>query len=1527
MSENMETSFEDLLGRLRRQSTMTSQQSGGSPASHHSHGSSHFPPPPYNSEPNGTTVSSVPQEYQQQQHSQSISGIPPVPESSYFPEYHHPPAAPEQETLQHAPSQSSGIQPASVLPSYMSSMPPPMEGHGVSRTASLLQLLKFAQAAPPPMVDHPEPIFSPPPPPAVISPLTISQQQAPPHNRTFSASDLVASVMNRPGSVSSQRDKSGTPDIAAPPVASETARQQTPINQEEIVLDLFNRTKPPQERSSSRSASLNQPEAESSITGPGEEGVSEPAPVENVTQEPIPQGLDSSSPYPDSRPMSVPPASASPGPPRPQPSPAHAQTFTTPAKGLFTYVNPFEQLHATSPRHRTPRASTPVPGAGKRSGLSTGEIKAENIPLPFSPSASAPPSATPSENSILAPVEPEPVKEVSTMEEVQQKEDELLEKVVEQLQDFSKESGDDVAPEPVEAQDIVEQSLDGEEETKQTESAQPAESTETAEIAEAAGKEQSDAVPSHNGKEDLEDEEEAYESASESQESIPVKVYNFPMKPFSSITIIPSAIQRPKFPSNKISDIVRMSRTFDQLDRNLITASNQFIVYAIHKSNGRSGIRVLRQYDGKDKVLMKDSTDRTFNVAIGKGERVLGTGISGAVLWADVNEIFETSDWSNQMFIFPPSEEQGQSNGVLKSRARKTSRQSDVFAIGRGKTISIIHAPTAKAYAQGRAGNEVDSKRYLLDHARTIDTGKASKDFAFSDDDSVIISIDKAGKLKLWDVQELINFSENEAYNTENRAPRQLPMVLSAPSLVFSAVGAGETYRATSVMFLDKFRPYHKCTALRYVVVGMKQNHTLQLWDLALGRPVQEINFPQESDTDALCSVVYHPLTGIIVVGNPTRNSIYFIHLSAPKYFLPPLSQAQYIRALAAKDPSVPKPDATAILSGLREYSFESKGQLISLDILDPVESDDTLFELYVAHSKGMTTLSVHKEDLGWEVDNRVKLPVDAIKERICTLQPMPPPPPPETEKDSKSETTDSTSSQMKPIPSESAPKSATKSRSVSPRNRVVEKGEGVEEARPALNGSGSRKKKKDKVIANFVSPGPSFEEPRPERSTTQKTRTNGAGAMSAPQPLDGGADQPGPVNVPAAIPLVNLDREVKKFEKTVSTEFSRVITRELEQLYRRIDEDRRIQQAAGEAKHEAVLRLLSSTLTDNVEQVISRIVMSNIEGTVVPAIADVATVALDRKLGEALSRSLSVTVPAELRSSVPDIIKRTLSHPELLGKISEAVTKPIAHAVEREFVRTLQNTIIPTFQQMALEAAQKVAIETEQKQNETIAALERLHNADSKKIDQLVAAVKSMSVNITSMARAQQEFQEQVQRAQAEYVQAYEEGNTPEAPAQAPPPPPPPPPPPKTEAELEAEEIENLLRNGRYEDGTIKWLQSKDRQAELFDELMVRYRFDFKPNLSQLVLLSVSAAVSVRFENKVMDRLSWLEGVLAVLDPMDPEIREICHRIMQVVVQRLEQLYMGIAERNMNVNDPILRRIAPIARRARELSALTISG
>jgi hypothetical protein len=989
-------------------------------------------------------------------------------------------------------------------------MSPAASNLGENRTNSLLSLLKFSQAVPalgsPGQENAPPPVTTPststPPRPSVNSPAP--PQQPLPHNRSIAPSDLVATLFPNVAG----KEITGSSSASASPVQQRNTGQPSPgiqrastaesvpqnkdsLYAQDLVFQLLGRTKPDQNEQPRI------PEGSSTAEQTPGPGSQRDSPRISISALPPPPQYHTTGPSENSE------HAAQIEPPMPP---------QTPSKGLFSYVNPFDQLSATSPRNRG-KPGTPGPGAvPKRSQLGLNEFRAENVPLPSSnpvspapltPAIAQPPVVAP------APVEAEAAKDAATIGQVKEKEQFLMEQLGEYADAYVPQPQQEDAP--IEFENYLEEAMEVPEvDVAESESAK----VEEYDTYESPG-------PKEDKKHQDQPDEDGYESAPENQ---PVAVYNFPMKPFISITIVSSAIRRIKYPSSKMSDIARMARTFDQLDRNLIAATLTHIAYAMAKSDGSGGIRVVRQYDGKDRILMKGTADRTFNVTIGRGERVIGTGVSGAVLWVDLNEDFERDDWPS-MFVFPPSEEQGQSNGVLKSRARKTSRQEDTFAIGRGKTISIIHAPTARAYAEGREGNVVDSKKYLANHARTIDTGKASKDFAFSDDDSVIISIDKAGKLKLWDVQELLKFEDND-----NKL-RQ-PMALSTPTLYFSAVAAGESYRATSVMFLDKFRPYMKCMALRYVIVGMKQNHTLQLWDLALGRAVQEINFPQESDTDALCSVAYHPSSGIIVVGNPTKNSIYFIHLSAPKYNLPPLSQAQYIKGLANKDPSIPKPEATAILSGLREYSFASKGQLMSLDIydceVDPQEENPVQFELYVAHSKGMTTLSVFKEDLGWDMENRVANPVDAIAKGACTYTNMPPPPPPERERerDDKSETpTDTTTQNPKPNMGNTLASTETADRAAS-----------------ELSGTNGAANKKKKISKTGPTAAGAAEESKTEKNTSAVAIAKPKSVSIAAPTSQGDASE---INIPAGF----LDVSVKRIEESVATEFNKVLRKELDQM------------------------------------------------------------------------------------------------------------------------------------------------------------------------------------------------------------------------------------------------------------------------------------------------------------------------------------------------------------------------------------------
>lgn len=102
--------------------------------------------------------------------------------------------------------------------------------------------------------------------------------------------------------------------------------------------------------------------------------------------------------------------------------------------------------------------------------------------------------------------------------------------------------------------------------------------------------------------------------------------------------------------------------------------------------------------------------------------------------------------------------------------------------------------------------------------------------------------------------------------------------------------------------------------------------------------------------------------------------------------------------------------------------------------------------------------------------------------------------------------------------------------------------------------------------------------------------------------------------------------------------------------------------------------------------------------------------------------------------------------------------------------------------------------------------------------------------------------------------------------------------------------------------------------------------------------MLSVAVAVTSTLATNIGQRLHWLEVVLQNVDPrvctfspsrserlsntgyQDTDLKEVAPRILDIMSQRLNNLYMGVVERNPH--DPILRHIAPLARRARELIA-----
>jgi hypothetical protein len=88
-----------------------------------------------------------------------------------------------------------------------------------------------------------------------------------------------------------------------------------------------------------------------------------------------------------------------------------------------------------------------------------------------------------------------------------------------------------------------------------------------------------------------------------------------------------------------------------------------------------------------------------------------------------------------------------------------------------------------------------------------------------------------------------------------------------------------------------------------------------------------------------------------------------------------------------------------------------------------------------------------------------------------------------------------------------------------------------------------------------------------------------------------------------------------------------------------------------------------------------------------------------------------------------------------------------------------------------------------------------------------------------------------------------------------------------KTPEQLEEEEITKLMTEGKYEQGTMMWLQSA-RADVLFDNIFVRCNPSYLDNVSPLLALSTGAVVTNALDRRLAERLVWLTAVLRNVNP-----------------------------------------------------------
>ena len=1002
-----------------------------------------------------------------------------------------------------------------------------------------------------------------------------------------------------------------------------------------------------------------------------------------------------------------------------KPEPLSATSAPGKAGPVFTYTNPFEQLSASSPLRSLSRNQEHV-----------NENEGKNVVPSETAATSSANKLTTSGSEILQSIET-PVTAPSKDER-------------------SQADALDGIGAPTKNSETVAEALNevGDKVHKQMEAA----------LAEAESKEsepQQSAEPEKDQASSLlkaPDESVAGEDASTSFTNISddhkIITYQLPMRPFVSLEIKktdPSISIR----EDTITHIARFKKDFDQLDRTLTAASRDFIVYGMPRNGG---IRLIQQENGASSLLFPHSKDRIFNVAISTNpsdasfQRVIATGLSGAVYWTTISdsegEPLERQE-DNEVTFPPVLVGSDSSIGQLKTRAKKSSRHPNLFGIGRGKSIHIVFPLHARTSTFLNADDVLDTEKYFADRSLKVSTGKAGKDFAFSEDDTVIATIDKAGKLRLWDIRDLI--AEDNGV-----ASKLAPIEVKTPTLSFTTGSSSDKLWPTSVLFVDKVRAYAKGVAQRYIIVGMKQNHVLQLWDLCLGKAVQELCFPHENENDPICSIAFHPETSIITVGHPTRNSLYFVQLSVPKYSISAMSQAKLAEFLAAKELPSHKTEATAIMSTIREVSLGSIGQLRSVEITPAVQENSRavessvkspLFDLYVMHSKGVTCLGLKKEDMGWSSEGKPLHRLNAEKECYVNVKDLLGTP--------ASSVHDPTSVNG------DAPSAGLKSPS-----KILTKDTGVDKSKatPKASSKAEKKKLKSALSGETLSAaagisGPSTpREASPVWSSKEKTdhlASEQAEPVKKSEDVDRVARDVRPLSngepISLGISSDLLDKEVKKIEKTVSTEFNKSLSHELETLHQRLDRDKQVQNAAAGANQEAILRLVSQQLGDNVEKALSSIVLESIRESVTPSVANIVSNVLEKNLAHVLGQQLEHILPVHLKSALPSTIGRVMQQREISHPIAEQVAISVKSHIEKEVIDALKRDIIPVFQNVALSTFHQVNQESEKGLRAHFQQAEAQRREDASKIDQLATSVRILSDTMQHMAEAQANFQAEI--------------------------------------------------------------------------------------------------------------------------------------------------------------------------------------
>jgi cell division protein FtsX len=206
------------------------------------------------------------------------------------------------------------------------------------------------------------------------------------------------------------------------------------------------------------------------------------------------------------------------------------------------------------------------------------------------------------------------------------------------------------------------------------------------------------------------------------------------------------------------------------------------------------------------------------------------------------------------------------------------------------------------------------------------------------------------------------------------------------------------------------------------------------------------------------------------------------------------------------------------------------------------------------------------------------------------------------------------------------------------------------------------------------------------------------------------------------------------------------------------------------------------------------------------------------------------------------------------VDEVTKQVKMDMGGLVQRS-MQTVQTNMASQMTQSS-QSTQKAILDVESKLSASLRTVSEQQSQQNAMLAQLSASVRDLSSLVQSMKEDQsralsQAAQQTAPQALTAPTQRDSEADTAVV---------------QPEEPTEVERLTQMLRNAEYQQATIEWLQSAN-QAELFDNLFRFLNPLYLQQVSSLVALSVSAAITSSFETNVELRLEWLGTIVSNID------------------------------------------------------------